>query len=71
MAVEISKVDEIIDKHHLRYVEVVTKPHKTLKTYQNDFMTEIEVLEGTDSFAIMLHGTQKKEAWDYEYKTTT
>ena len=61
------RYDKLIDKYKWRSVEIVTKPHKTLKTYQDDFMTEIEVLEGNDSFAIMLHGTQKKEAWDYEY----
>ena len=38
------KYDTLIDKYWWRSVEVVTKPHKTLKTYQDDFMTEIEVL---------------------------
>ena len=62
------KYDDLALQHNLRKAIVVTEPHPELPTYATEADSEIAMLQTTGDFALMIHGTQRKEYMKYEWK---
>jgi len=60
------KWDDLAFRYNLRSARVTSNPNDPLPTF-DDYMSEIFILEDSRSFALLIHGNQKKEYMDYKW----